>query len=607
MKSFYSRVMSYLVVDHPSPALKQLPLVVAFVIALVILAVVPEVTVTNIGLVITGVAVLVGATILAASLSFSAKYERWSILVPIIDFVAIGLFRAGTGSSVSVFGAMVILPVIWVAGEKGRGYVVLAAIGSFIAVMLPFVFGVSPLETGSDVARGIFAPIVYLFAAAIINELTRQSRVQVDSINALAQEKEKMLQRTFEYASQLEESEVRYRATDRLLRSVWGAVTVQSVIGTDTTGLIDAWNQGASRMLGLTPDQTQGKRYVLDFHLQEELEQRARELNYPPGETVLNPGFSALVENARLGEVESRDWTYVSTDGTQIPVSLTVTRRVDEDGEIVGYLFVATDVTKEREVSRLKDEFVGLISHELRTPLSSILGYLELMKDDEEHPLSEEQEQFLAVAERNAHRLLRLVGDLLFTAQVESGKFPLDLKDVELDQIVAATVESARPVATAAGITMVEEILADGLVTVGDPLRLGQVCDNLISNAIKFTPRGGTVTVSLSKSDSDAVITVRDTGMGIAASELDQLFSRFFRATTATRNAVPGVGLGLTISKAIVTAHHGELGVRSEEGVGTQFSVTLPLTGAGVSAGATTVTRARPSASPPPSVWYPSI
>jgi signal transduction histidine kinase len=169
------------------------------------------------------------------------------------------------------------------------------------------------------------------------------------------------------------------------------------------------------------------------------------------------------------------------------------------------------------------------------------------------------------------------VGDLLFTAQVESGKFPLDLKDVELEHIVTAAVESARPAATAAGITVIEEVVDATPVTFGDPVRLGQVCDNLISNAIKFTPKGGMVTVSLDKTAKDAVITVRDTGMGIASSELNQLFSRFFRATTATRNAVPGVGLGLTITKAIVTAHHGEMGVSSEEGVGTVFSVTLPL------------------------------
>jgi signal transduction histidine kinase len=199
------------------------------------------------------------------------------------------------------------------------------------------------------------------------------------------------------------------------------------------------------------------------------------------------------------------------------------------------------------------------------------------MKDDDEHPLSEEQMQYLGVAERNAHRLLRLVGDLLFTAQVESGKFPLDSHDVALEQIVTLAVESARPVANAAGITLVEELTDATPMTHGDPLRLGQACDNLISNAIKFTPRGGIVTVSLSKTDEDAVITVRDTGMGIAASELDQLFARFFRATTATRNAVPGVGLGLTITKAIVTAHRGEMDVESEEGVGTCFSVTLPL------------------------------
>jgi signal transduction histidine kinase len=362
-----------------------------------------------------------------------------------------------------------------------------------------------------------------------------------------------------------------------MFRGVWAAVTEQSVIGTDVTGLIDAWNPGAEKLLGLTWREAERKRYVFEFHETEELERRARELNYPPGATVLNPGFSALVESARLGEAESREWTYVRGDGSTVPVALSVTKRIDEAGEISGYLFVAADVTQAREVSRLKDEFVGLISHELRTPLSSILGYLELMKDDEAHPLSAEQMQYLGVAERNAHRLLRLVGDLLFTAQVESGKFPLDAHDVGLEQIVTSAVESARPAANAAGITLIEQVDDSTPVTHGDPLRLGQACDNLISNAIKFTPRGGTVTVTLSRLDDHAVITVGDTGMGIASSELDQLFARFFRASTATRNAVPGVGLGLTITKAIVVAHHGEMGVESEEGVGTTFSVTLPL------------------------------
>jgi signal transduction histidine kinase len=577
MKKLYTRLISFISVDHPSPGLKQLPLAVAFAISIVLVLAVPDISVTSVLFTSIGIGLLVLATVLAAVFTILHRRDSWAIIVPLIDFVAIGTFRAGTGSILSLFGALVILPVVWVAAEKGRRYILIAAAGSCAVLMAPYIFGVARFVTGSDYVRGLFSPLVYLFAAAIVNELARQSRSQLHAIREFADEKERMLQRTFEYASQLEESESKYRDSERMFRGLWEAVTEQSVIGTDVTGLIDAWNPGATKLLGIDSRHTQGKRFVFDFHVRQELDDRARELNYPPGATVLNPGFSALVEAARLGEAESREWTYVREDGTPVPVALSVTKRVDDAGDTIGYLFVAADVTQAREVSRLKDEFVGLISHELRTPLSSILGYLELMRDDDEHPLSDEQEQYLGVAERNAHRLLRLVGDLLFTAQVESGKFPLDLKDVELEQIVTAAVESARPAADAAGITITEEVDDAALITYGDPIRLGQVCDNLISNAIKFTPKGGTVTVSLSRSEESALITVRDTGMGIAESELDQLFSRFFRATTATRNAVPGVGLGLTISKAIVTAHHGEMGVTSDEGVGTEFSVTLPL------------------------------
>jgi signal transduction histidine kinase len=272
-----------------------------------------------------------------------------------------------------------------------------------------------------------------------------------------------------------------------------------------------------------------------------------------------------------------RQWTYVRADETTLTVEVAVTRRVDEQGATVGYIFVATDVTQALEVSRLKDEFVGLISHELRTPLSSILGYLELMRDDEENPLSEEQVQYLGVAERNANRLLRLVGDLLFTAQVGSSSFSLDTTVLELGPILTASVESATLNAASAGVSLGVTVPENPISVLGDAQRLGQAVDNLISNAIKFTPRGGAVTVEVAVIDSKAVITIRDTGMGIPEDELDQLFARFFRASTATRAAVPGVGLGLSITKAIIAAHHGELDVESEIGTGTSFIVRLPL------------------------------
>ncbi|HEV7949797.1 MAG TPA: ATP-binding protein [Glaciihabitans sp.] len=577
MTDLYSRVMRYLSVDHPTLALKQLPVAMAFAIGIALILLVPDVIVVHELAASIGIGVMVGATVLAAIFTRVERLERYAIAIPLLDLIAIGFFRLGTGGGSSVFSALLILPVVWIAAERGRRHIIIAAVGTAVAMFLPLITVDVPSISSSDLLRGFFSPFVFAIAAAIINELSRQSRVQLESIRRLADDKEVILQRTVEFANQLQDSEAQIRAGDRLFRNVWAAVTEQSIIGSSVTGLIDNWNAGAEKLFGLSSEETEGKRYIFEFHVAAELNARSRELNYPPGETVLNPGFSALVESARLGRAESREWTYVRDDGTEVPVLLSVTKRVDDAGNTSGYLFVASDVTQSREVARLKDEFVGLISHELRTPLSSILGYLELLRDDEDNPLSDEQNHYLSVAERNAHRLLRLVGDLLFTAQVESGKFPLDSHPIELDRIVSAAVESARPVANAAGIT-VEQVLPDVTPWVhGDAIRLGQACDNLISNAIKFTPRGGIVTVALAAHNGSAEITVRDTGMGIAASELDQLYSRFFRASTATRNAVPGVGLGLTITKAIVTAHRGELDVESEEGVGTCFSVKLAL------------------------------
>jgi signal transduction histidine kinase len=229
----------------------------------------------------------------------------------------------------------------------------------------------------------------------------------------------------------------------------------------------------------------------------------------------------------------------------------------------------------------MKDQFVSLISHELRTPLSSILGYLELVMDPDSEPLTDEQRQYLTTVERNAQRLLRLVGDLLFTAQVDAGRFSLQPEDVDLAGVVRGAEETARPTAAARDVTLAVEVPAEGLVVRGDALRLGQACDNLVSNAVKFTPPGGSVTLRLRADVQDgapvALLSVSDTGMGIPAGEQGKLFTSFFRASTARRNAVPGVGLGLTITKAITTAHGGTLDVVSAEGRGTTFTLALPL------------------------------
>jgi signal transduction histidine kinase len=228
------------------------------------------------------------------------------------------------------------------------------------------------------------------------------------------------------------------------------------------------------------------------------------------------------------------------------------------------------------ELDQTKDDFVASVSHELRTPLTSIRGYLELLREGDAGELSDDQRKFVLIVERNADRLLRLVGDLLFVAQVEAGKITLDSRSMDFEELVHQSVDAAQPTAMEKGIEIALDL--DGLDEVhADRARLGQVLDNLISNALKFTPPGGHVGVRTSRHGDVGVIEVSDDGMGVSESDQAQLFERFFRTTSATDQAIQGTGLGLAIVKAIVEAHGGVITVQSVEGEGTVFRVELPL------------------------------
>jgi signal transduction histidine kinase len=216
------------------------------------------------------------------------------------------------------------------------------------------------------------------------------------------------------------------------------------------------------------------------------------------------------------------------------------------------------------------------VSHELRTPLTSIAGYLELLTDeDADGDLDPIQRQFLSVVDRNARRLQRLVGDLLFVAQFEAGKLSLDMGTMQLADVATEAIESAGPRAADLGLDL--QLTLDDLPAItGDSGRLGQTLDNLISNALKFTPSGGKVEVRLTDAGDHAKIEVADTGLGISRAEQKRLFERFFRTAVATAQAIPGVGLGLSITKAIVEGHGGTIEVASDEGRGTTFTIKLP-------------------------------
>jgi signal transduction histidine kinase len=247
----------------------------------------------------------------------------------------------------------------------------------------------------------------------------------------------------------------------------------------------------------------------------------------------------------------------------------------DRSGRFVGRVWTLREVTADRELDRMRDAFVATVSHELRTPLTSIAGFVEMLQGETDG-LSEDARTYLRVIGRGSDRLQHLVEDLLLMAQIEARRLELNWEPTDVGALARLAVESARPAAQEKGVTI--DIETNGVPEVrADPGRVSQVLDNLVSNAVKFTPKGGSVSVVVDGDENAARLVVADSGFGIPAEEQDQVFSRFFRARNAMDNAIPGTGLGLAITKALVERHGGKISLASEENSGTRVTVTLPV------------------------------
>lgn len=340
------------------------------------------------------------------------------------------------------------------------------------------------------------------------------------------------------------------------------ASSSDAILSYTLDGKITSWNRAAERMYGYSADEIIGSSasVLVPAEMPNEIEEILR-----------------LIRSDR--PVDHYETKRVRKDGRLLDISLSVSPIHDASGRVTAASAVARDITELKrtaaQAERAKEEFLAAVSHELRTPLTSILGYVDLLAEFEAPALQGRSREWLEIIKRNAERQLKLVDDLLAVSGAEAGTFRAEAEPIDLALIIRRTVETLEPNAAKAGVE-VELRAPDSMKTLGDPVRLGQLAENLISNAIKFTPAGGSVEVRLLDRADAIRLEVSDTGIGMSSEERERVFERMFRSPEASRRQIPGTGLGLTIARAIAEAHGGEIDVISKQGEGSTFCVSLP-------------------------------
>lgn len=340
----------------------------------------------------------------------------------------------------------------------------------------------------------------------------------------------------------------------------------EGLLVVDKEGKVVLMNPAAERLLGVKQNEKLGKKVTEDLK-DEHLVAMTKSNNLRDGQD----GAAKNVEIVSLND-ETKRVLQASTAVIE-----------NEDGETVGMVSVLSDVTKQREVERLKNQFVSNVSHELRTPLVAIQKSLGLILDKEVGEITPDQEKFLSIAHRNIDRLSRLINDLLDVAKLEEGRIVLHPKPVPMQELVLHVAGTVETWIKDKQIKLQTQFPSSSVIIEADPDRLTQVVTNLVGNAIKFTPQGHSIILDIQEI-SDPLISpdkcievgVRDTGIGIAPEDQHRIFDKFEQVSLAQPAGVSSTGLGLTIVKEIVELHSGRVLLESQVGEGSRFAFRLP-------------------------------
>ncbi|HUT29572.1 MAG TPA: ATP-binding protein [Sedimentisphaerales bacterium] len=349
---------------------------------------------------------------------------------------------------------------------------------------------------------------------------------------------------------------------EKELLSVTFSSIAEGIVVVDPDKRILLFNEVAEELAGWEFELVQDKPIDELFHV---VNGRTREVVQSPVEKVLGSGTIECGSNFDV---------LVAPDGRERPIS-TIAAPVRLDDTIIGVVLVFRDVSREREVERMKEDFISSVSHELRTPLTSIIAYTETILHDSGMP-GRTRRQFLGVIEEEGRRLADLIEGLLEVSRLESGAVKILREPVDVSVVVRRVMRSLQPLAQVKGVALNSDIDETLPELSGDEGKILSVVTNLVNNALKFTPHQGKVSVSVCCENQEIVIRVADTGMGIPKEALDRIFDPFYRVPTSTE-WIQGTGLGLAIVARIVALHNGRITVESEVNKGTTFSVHLPL------------------------------
>ncbi|MGH9861892.1 MAG: ATP-binding protein [Candidatus Acidiferrales bacterium] len=327
----------------------------------------------------------------------------------------------------------------------------------------------------------------------------------------------------------------------------------------DANGVFLRINDTELRWLGYGREEIVGKKRFTD-------------LIPPEGRRLFQEKFPVFKER---GWVRDLEFEMVRQDGTTLPVLLNATAVRDSSGNFLMSRSTLFDMTDRRALERMKDEFLAVVSHELRTPLTAIRGALSLLAGGHAGTLNERGQQMLTIATESTDRLVRLMNDVLDIERMELGRFHIVKQSCDAAQLVRRAVDALQPLADKAGITL--SLTTQSAPLWADPDRLIQTLTNLLSNALKFSPAGTTVWVSVTRQNDQVVFEVKDQGRGIPAEKLQTIFERFQQVEAADARNRGGTGLGLFICRNIVQQHDGRLWVESTPGQGSRFFFTVPL------------------------------